>query len=701
LLKKIIKHKDRNDPDNIHSFHCEIYDKIQIDLNNVSERFQKRRLLKQFQFVFNNIDTNAVTGKAYLPILISETQSDFYYQRQPKEEKEIINATQVSGVKDQSISQFTGRMTQSFNVYDNFMTFFQSGFISPISDFGLLYYHYYLIDSAFIDGRWCYHMSFNPMRKQELTFSGDFWVVDTVFAIKKIQMRLNKDANINFINELVASYDYQPYKDSLWYLSYEELLVDFNITDTKKITGFFGHKYTYYRNYTFGEPIAKNVLDLKTDIVVSDSALDKSKEYWEEARPIRLSQREEKVYKMVDSIKEVPLYQTFADIVNLFASYYYQVGDFEFGPYYTVYSYNEIEGNRFRIGGRTSNQFSTRLMLTGHLAYGTEDEKFKYGLEGVYMLGKNPRRVLGAIYKEDIEQLGQSVDAFKTDNILSSLLRRNANYKLTMVHNFNGYYEHEWYQGFSNSIIFNHRTLYGTQYIPLAFVVNGDTINRNKLVSSEFTLQTHFAYKEKFVMGEFDRMSIGTEYPVIDLFLTKGIKNLFQSQYDYYKVNVQISHYFNTNPFGYLSYQVNAGRIFGKLPYPLLELHKGNETYAFDNSAFNMMNYYEFVSDKYVSLFAEQHFQGFFLNGIPLIRKLKWREILYFRGLIGSLDAKNKSDIIFPQGLSEVNKPYCEVGVGVENIFKILRIDVIRRLSYLDHKNIQILGIRAKLQITL
>jgi hypothetical protein len=701
LLKKITKNKDRNNYKNFPSFSCEIYNKIQIDLNNIDDEFKKKRIFKQFQFVFDNLDTNAVTGKVYLPILISETVSDYYYQDKPHQEKEIIKATQVSGIKNQSVSQFTGQMTQSFNIYDNFMSFYEPGFISPIADFGLLYYRYYITDSAVLDGKWCYHVSFKPIRRQERTFTGDFWVADSVFAVKKIQMRLNKNANINFINELVASYEYQSYHDSIWFLVSEEILADFNITDSKTIKGFFGHKGTTYRNYVFNQPIADEVKELKADIIVNDTAMNQSKQYWDKNRPIQLSEKEEKVYSMVDSIKNVPLYQTFADAVNLVVNYYYPVGKYlEFGPYFSTYSFNEIEGHRFRIGGQTSNQFSTKVMFTGHVAYGTKDEDFKFGLGTRYMFNKSPRRSAGISYKNDIEQLGQGINAFRADNILSSLLRRNPNNKLTMVKGFSSFYEYEWYQGFSNTIQFNNRQIFGTDVIPLGAINGNDTTRFSKVITSEITLQTHFAYKEKFLMGEFERVSVGTEYPVIDLFLTYGMKNVFQSQYEFYKVNLRVTHYFNTNPFGYFKYTLDAGRIFGKLPYPLLELHKGNETYAYDNYAFNMMNYYEFVSDKYATIFAEQHFQGFFLNNFPVIRRLKWREVATFRGLIGTIDEKNgKKNWVYSDGLGEVNKPYGEASIGIENIFKLIRIDAVWRLSYLDHQNIQAFGLRAKLQI--
>jgi len=701
ILRNISKKKDFNNPKKIDRYYCEIYNKIQFDINNLDDSFKDKKIFNQFKFIFENVDTNALTGKAYLPILITETVSDFYYQNFPRIEKEVIKATQISGVRNQSVSQLTGRITQTFNIYDNFMSFYEAGFVSPISDLGLLYYKYYLIDSAFLDGMWAYHISFKPLRKQERTFTGDFWVADTSFAVIKIQMRLNQDANINFINDLVATYQFKSYADSLWYLDTEELLVDFNVAETEKIKGFFGRKYTRYRNYDFNNTVPIEVKKLNANIVVADSAMDVSKNYWEDVRPEKLSEKELKVFKMVDSIKNVPLYRTFADIMNLFVNYYYVLGYIEIGPYFTTYSFNPIEGNRFRASFRTSNKFSKKLMLDGYVAYGTKDERFKFGAGYLYMLNKSPRKAFGGFAKQDMEQLGNSINAFRTDNILSSLLRKRPNYKLTMTEQVYQFYEHEWYQGFMNTFVVNYKRFYPTPYIPFQ-VSNGiDTSSIGNISTAEFTLITHFAYKEKYVMGEFERMSLGTLYPVFDLFYTHGFKGFLGSQYSYNKLNLRITHYFNTSPFGYFKYTIDAGKIFGKLPYPLLELHRGNETYALDYYAFNMMNYYEFVSDRYASLNAEQHFQGVLFNYIPLIRKLKWREVASVKSLVGSLNAENKNAMIFPNALGEVNLPYTELSIGIENIFKVLRIDAVWRLNYLYLPDVDPFLIKAKLQIIL
>lgn len=695
ILRNIIKNKNRNNTDNLDSYSYESYNKIEVDLNNVDENMKNKKIFKQFQFIFDYVDTNAVTGKAYLPIFISEAISDYHFQRRPKVEREIIKATKISGVKNESVAQFTGKIYQKVNVYDNYINVFDQGLVSPIADAGLLYYKYYLIDSAYIGNKWCYQVSFKPRRRQEPTFTGDFWVNDTTWAIVKTQVRIASDVNINFVNDLVATAEYKLLNDTLWFPDKLTLFVDFNLTD--KTTGFFGHKTTVYNNVKVNTPLPQSLEAVNEPVVVRDSAMQKSNYYWQTARPFELTEKEAGIYSMVDSVQQVPMYKTFIDIVNMFVNYYYVVGKFEIGPYYKTYSFNEIEGNRFRVSGRTSNAFSTRLMISGFAAYGDKDNRFKYGLGGLYMINKSPREAVSIDYKSDIEQLGQSPNALTEDNILTSILRRNPNYKLSLVKEFTLSYQKEWITGFSNSITFNHKVVFPTEYIPFTQVSDGAMLPR--ITNAMLTINTRWQKDERFVAGEFERVSLGSPYPELNFNVSGGLKGVLNSDYDFLKLHFNYYHKFNINPFGYARLIVDAGKIFGKVPYPMLQLHEGNETYAFDRYAFNMMNYYEFASDQYVSVFFEHHFQGFFLNRIPLMRRLKWREVAAGKFLVGSISDENKNVLEFPLGLNEVSEPYYEVSVGVENIFKVFRVDAMWRLSHLENPDIEKFGVRVGLQI--
>lgn len=692
ILRNIYAHKKDNNPERYQTYHYKTYNKLRLDINNIDEDFTRRKILNQFKFVFENIDSSEIFGKTYLPVLITESVSDFYYQKRPKVEREVIEAYQMSGITNTTFAQFSGKMYQQLNIYQDFMTFIEPGFVSPIADFGKMTYNYHLEDSTTIDGHWCYKITFAPKRKRERTFYGYFWVADTTWGIKKMQLRVASDVNINFINDMMAVTEYQLVDDSLWFIKNEEILLDFNLGEDTY--GFFGRRNASYSDIVVDKPIPGEILKLNTDThVLEDEALAHDNSYWEENRMLELKEDEANIYEMVDSVKNVPVFKTVYSIADMLFAYYYEVGKFEIGPYYTFYSTNPIEGSRFKFGARTSENFNSTFRLGGYAAYGTLDKDFKYGGTFEYLLNKNPRQMLTLMLDHDVRLLGKSDNALLDDNILTTLLQRNPNYKLTPLDQYKVMFEREWFQGFYNTISFKHLTVYPTKYVPFDHIEGLDTIHLSNITTSEVTLHTHYAYKEKYLDGKFDRVSVGTKSPVFDLYLTYGMKGVLGSQYEYFKIGAQLMDNLELNPFGYTHYVVSAGKIFGEVPYPLLELHKGNETYGGDRTAFNMMNYYEFASDIYLSVMAEHHFQGFFLKRIPLLNKMELREVVGAKFLWGDVQQDHQSIMEF-YDIQSVKVPYSEASIGIENIFKLFRIDAVWRLAYLDNPDIEKFSIR-------
>jgi len=696
LLRKIIDHKPENDPDKVETYQCETYTKMQFDVNNLSEKFKNRRVMEPFKFIFQHMDTSIVNGKAYLPVMLSETFSDLYFRKSPRVRKEIIKASQISGVDNASMSQFVGNLAQDVKIYDNFITLFQKNFPSPISSTGLLYYKYYLVDSTFIDSKWCYNIMFKPRRLQEYAFTGNFWVNDTSFAVKKLEMRMVADANVNFINDLMISQEFEKTSSGQWMLSREQTVADFNVVEDAKVTmGFFGTRTVLFSDYDFTPEVDEKIYSIPNNIVVLDDANRKTEEFWNKSRPEALTRREASVYKLADTLLQMPIFNTYLDIVEMIATGYYVKGNFEWGPYASIFSYNANEGGRFRVGGRTSNDFSTKWMLNGYGAYGTLDRTFKYQLGFTYMIDKTPDRVLKGSHTYDMEQLGVGDDAFRKDFILNSLFRRNPQNKLSLVSEYKGSYKHEWFTGFSNTFTLSNRTMYSLQDsgIMVRNPVTMEYTNRNSLTTTELKFDVHYGYREKVIAGEFERITVSAPYPVFDLQYTYGVKSMFGGDFEYNKLQVRATQWFNIFSAGWLKYTLEAGKTWGTLPYPLLKIYPGNETFYRDEFAFNLMNYYEFISDEYATFQLTHHFEGFFLNRIPLIRKLKWREVAQVRGAIGHTTADNITYNDLPEGSHFISKPYVEAGLGIENIFRFVRVDGVWRLSYNDHPNTSRFGI--------
>jgi hypothetical protein len=689
ILRKIIANKDKNDREKLDAYEYEVYNKVEFDLNNISEDFKNRKLLKPFSFIFDNIDSSNAKEKPYLPLFMTESLSDFYYRRNPKTRNEKIKASKVAGVQNESVSQFMGDMYQNVNIYENTILVFGKNFISPISDNALLFYKFYLIDSMVIDGHKCYQLQFKPRRKQELTFTGNLWAADTAFAIKQLEMSIADDANINFINATSVVQTYTQV-DSAWMMKKERLVIDFNpfpIEQKKNMMGVYGRKTASYGNFVINKPKESKFYSLTENLTVAEDAFLKTEDYWKQHRLDSLSKNEKQIYHMVDTLQTLPIYKTWVDVLQIFVTGYKVAGNFEIGPYYNLVSYNNIEGTRFRFGGRTSNKFSKWYELNGYVAYGTRDERYKYKLGIRAFIDKKPRTMVGMSHKNDNEILGQSQNGFTTDNILASLFRVAPLRNLTSTKETQAYIERDWFSGFSSRLSFVNRQMMPLEDFHYEYrKTSNSTAYLDKIVTSEVRLMTRLAYDEKFVAGAFDRVSLGTHYPILQVQYTLGLRNLFKSSYDYQKFTVNVDDRIRINPIGYFDYVLEYGKIYGQLPYPLLELHGGNETYIYDIYAYNTMNYYEFVSDEYASATLSHHFDGFFLNRIPLMRKLKWREVVGGKVLFGRVNENNRDVLIFPEHLNDLSRgPFMEASAGIENIFKVFRIDGVWRLSYLDN----------------
>jgi hypothetical protein len=700
IIRKVLVNKDINNREKLDHFQYEVYNKIELDINNITEEFTESKAFRKFDFIFDNIDSTSA-DKKFLPVFISESLSDFYYRKKPKTEKEYIKATKVSGIENESVAQFTGDMYQKVNIYENFLPVFGKNFVSPISDRGFNYYRYYLIDSMFVDKYWCYQIEFTPKRKGELTVEGTMWVNDTTYAIKVVEGKIAKDANINFVNELTVKQTFEQVENEVWMLVLDELLVDFQIGE--KQMGFYGRKVTSYRNFAINQPKEDSFYSGVENIFVVDGAADKSDSFWQENRHVELTRSQQGIYHMIDTLGSLPIVKTYIDIIQTISTGYYVWNKVELGPYSSLWSYNVVEGHRFRMGLRTSNDFSKKIELSGYLAYGIEDQLIKYGAATRFFITKKPRRMVHLVYKYDVEQVGISSNSFNTTGAVT-FFRRNPLNKLVFNEEFRASYTREWFQGLSSTLLMRN-----ANFMPIG-VTTFNRINADNSISplqtltaTEVGFYTRFAYNEEFLSGEFDRISLGTKYPILSVNYTYGMPNVLGSEYNYHKVVFNYQHKIPMGILGTMRYQFEVGKIFGNAPYPLLEVHNGNETWGYSESAFNMMNILEFVSDEYISFKVRQHFDGLFLNKFPLIRKLKWREVATLTGVWGRLSDANRDLMLLPTFTSTLqDKPYLELAAGIENVFKFLRFDVLWRMTYLDNEydgiRVSPIGFRMKFQ---
>ncbi|MEY3921752.1 MAG: hypothetical protein RL634_1513 [Bacteroidota bacterium] len=684
LWRKIVKNKPINDRSRFTSFSYELYNKLEIDLNNVNvEKMQKGILPpKPFKFILNSVDSTSEENPI-LPIYLIETISDYYKQTNPYKSREIIKASKTIGFNNESFSRFTGGMYQNINVYKNFIPVFEKQYVSPISDDGDTYYHYKVPDTQFIAGKRYFHLVFSPKRGGENTFQGDAWIADSSFAVQKMNLLVSPGSNINFVDKLSLVQEYQLINDSIWFLSKDKFVANINLTSKKNLS-LIGKKTTYYKNVVLNSdtiPSAFNddiLEDNRREIIdIKEGAGLKSDSFWLANRHQELNKNESNFYKMADSILKMPEYVNYREWMYFIGTGYRYLGNYEIGPWMNWISSNQYEGFRMRFDLGTNYHFNKKIYLGSYLAYGTKDQKIKGKAEVLYMIGKNPRSSIRFIFKNDMDYGQTYYDEIGYDNLFAMIFRKSqVPLKLIKIKQTKLEYFKEWKSGLSFTANVWNKKYTPIQNLPTAKDMVGN-LQAGNFNDFQINLKLRFAYLEKFLQDDFFRRSLGSDYPVTELQYTKGLKGVLNSNYSYSKISFSISDYLKIPPAGNFYYNAYAGKIFGTLPYMLLSMAPGNEIYYYNKYAFNTMNRFEYLFDKYAGLNVEHVIGSGLFRFFPHNKKLKLRQFWNAKMLWGGLSQENKELNLknFSNFTTLDNKTFMEVGTGVDNIFRFFRID--------------------------
>lgn len=685
LHKKIIANRDKNDLKRSPGYSCDVYNKIEVDLNNVDSSTKNDLLFKPIAFVFKDIDSSSLP-KAFVPIFMSEAYSNYFYKSKPTREKDIIVASQNTGLKIQSLAQFTGNAYTDFNIYKEYINLLQKSFVSPLADQAWISYNFYLMDSTISGDTTYYRLDFFPRRKHDLTFKGFMYVNNKTYGVNSIHLEMAENANVNFLKWMAIDQEYGMV-DSTWCLKKETTFMDVN--PLNKAYGFYIRKTTNWLNYDLDltdQNIQFNNADL---ITVQDSAYEKGKQILQELRPTKLSNEETHTFEKMDSAMNTRYVKIIKNLTQMMYTGYYPLKYWEYGPYYTTYSWNNLEGQRVRVGMQTTPSLFKTTQFKGHYAYGFGDKKSKFraGIKQFYGL-KKQWRYFELSYLNDYKILSASENAFQEDNILAALTRKT-DPKFTHTKRLQLEWFHEWYNGINNSI-----KLKTEEYKPIGLLTyltpSGDPID--KINVNSITIAGGIAYQEKFVNYGFRRLSLNTRKPKFSYAYTRGLE-IDGVGYNFHSGRIEMTDRYYLGFLGYTEAVIFASKIWGDLPYPLLLNHQGNDSYYFDNKAFNMMNPFEFVSDQQVSVMLLHNFNGMFFNGVPLLKKLHLRSFIFAKGAYGSLNNSHENIVVLPEGLSALSEPYLEVGFGIENIFHIIRLDFIWRLTNTSATDIQKFGV--------
>jgi hypothetical protein len=704
ILRKVIEHKEANHKNALRNYQYEAYSKVELDLYDFNEKFTERKIFQPFSFIFHYIDSTT-EDKPFLPVFITESLSDVYFAQEPRIRKEIIKATRMSGVRNESIAQFLSSMQQEIDIYNNWPVLLDRSFVSPISDGGLNYYKYYLLDSAIIDGHKCYKLNFVPKGKGAMTFTGEMWIADSSFAVKQLSMEVAPHVNLNFVEKLSVQQQYNLINGEAWMLTKDKITIRFK--PMEKMSGIIGRKTLSFRDFRVNMPEMPARFATRAEIETARDVFVDADTFWLQHRHESLSESEQAVYQMVDSLSKNKRFNTYVDIFKTIIGGYYVAGAVEVGPYLSTISYNQVQGWRPRIGMRTSNNFSKRVMLGGYAAYGTNNHSFNYGVNGTWLIQKKPRISIGFEHINDADVAATNQADLSQENLLAGFLRRNIPQKLIHLNQTAVFFEKEFPVGFAFKTLLRNKNANPYRipgYWDFKYLSGKDDRYNDSVITrfhtTEASFRLRFAYQEKFLSGEFERVSLGSKKPIVELTYTLGVKNLLLSGFNYHRIDFRLHDRLPVNPIGSFYYDIFCGKIFGRLPYLMLHIPQGNETYFFNTYAFNMMNEYEFAADQYLSVFLRHYFEGFFFNKIPGIRKLKLRELIFLKAMTGSMTAENRYANSLNNFIVPGRIPYVEMGAGIENIFKLFRIDFIWRLTYRNQPYTGNFGVRAGMSLS-
>jgi len=698
ILRKIWENRRENGVKKFNQYSFDKYEKLEFDLNTIDSTLIKSRVFKGMEFIWEQIDTSNITGNSYLPIFINEAYSKVYGDNLLKKEKEILEGNKNSGFSNnQTLIAFVKDLYKEYNVYDNYLKFFDKAFTSPLSRTGIDVYNYVLLDSAYRDNKWCYNIVYYPRRKNELTFKGDFWVNDSTWAIKEINLQASKSANLNWVREVYIEQEFDVLNDSIFLITRDYFLSDFSFRKKEEAQGIYGKRTTLYNNYSFDTPKEKDFYGEQVD-PYNEEIYNRADSFWEERRMEALSKDEKGVYKMLDTLKTIPRFKSLYNIGATLASGYYQIGNVDVGPVFSIFGFNEAEGMRIRLGGRTyfSQNDPWRLEVFG--AYGFKDHRFKYGISGKWLLDRRSRFTVFAGNRKDVEQTGASLtsstDVLGRNLASSSLISVGANDRLTRIKLTTAGFSFEPVKNFNVRLTGSHRTLKSATdtFIIDYFDENGDV--QSEISQPEVELGFFYTPHRKTSGYGVERTIINSgDYPSFYLGYTYGTKGLLNGDFEYSKVQALYSQPWNIGGIGQLYSTVEVGKIFDPVPLSLLNPIPGNQTYFSIYNAFTNLDYYEFVSDSYASLHLQHNFGGRIFSRIPLLRKLDLREIIGFRAVYGEISegskAINASNIVY-QSPEDI---YWEWSVGVGNIFRVFRLDFNFRGNYLDNPDARGFGV--------
>ena len=730
LMKKVIAHKKNNKLSENDYYQYNKYQKITMSLNDVTPEMLEKGMYKKMPFLKDQIELCEETNKFILPISVDETASQKIYRKHPKSEKTIIKGMSSTGVNElfatgDMLSTVLKDVFTDVNIYDNDIRLLQYPFISPISSSDAIsFYKFYIMDTTFVDKDKCFHLTFVPNNSQDFGFTGHLYVLaDSYYTVKKCTMNLPKKSGVNFVDNMDIIQEFEQLPNGEWVLKTDDMIVE--MTLMKIMQGFQIRRTTRYSDYAFDE-LPQQLFKRKGAEIKEADAMMRGDDFWNQYRPVPLTQTESSMDMLVKRLEQMPGFKYVIFVLKAFIENFVETGTKEhpskvdIGPVNTMISNNYIDGLRLRMSAQTTANLNPHLFFKGYYAYGFKDHRSKYMGEVEYSFNKKeylprefPKNSITFSYQYDVMSPTDKFLKTDKDNVFVSFKTSTVD-QMSYVRNIALKYENETQFGLKTTVEVKHSTDEPTG--GLAYITNDD---QKTLVPEIQTMEASLAFRyapgETFVNTKQRRIPVSFDAPVFTLSHTAGFKGVLGGEYNYNLTEIGLYKRFWFSSWGKIDMFVKGGAQWNKVPFPLLIMPAANLSYILQRETFNLINNMEFLNDRYASLDVSWDLNGKIFNRIPLLKKLKWREAIGFKMLYGHLTDKNNpmkhpgdSELfLFPTRdgrptsfVMDPKTPYMECSVGIHNIFKILHIDYVRRLNYLDHPDANKWGVRFMVMMT-
>ena len=744
LMRKVIAAKKHTDINQKDFYRYDKYEKITFSLNEFTQKVLEEGSFKRMPFLKNHVEVCNETGKLILPITYNETISEHIYRKSPKTEKTIIKAQNERGVNElfNTGDILTDMLKECFtnvDIYKDHVRMLQYPFLSPIASGAINFYRFYLMDTVYVGKDKCIEVTFTPNNAQDFGFSGSLFITtDSSYRVRSISIGIPKRSDVNFVEDLRVVQEFETLPSGEQILLYDDMIVQI------KVASFLNkmqvRRTTHYSGYNFAD-IPQKEFKIRGSVKTDPDAMMKSNDFWNKYRPLELTDAEKKIPLFIKEMRGIKHFKEILFVLKAFIENFVETSTnpekpskIDIGPVNTVISQNSVDGLRLRASAQTTANLNPHIFGKGYLAYGFKDNRWKGMGELTYSFNKKeylpreyPVNNLSVSYKNDVTSPSDKFLATDKDNVFTSFRFTKVDQMMyTSVVKVN--YEVEWENGLRFTTTLKREEDEPTEklfYQTLSSAekpTNDPSLWKKSLVSTEATVGIYYSPGVSYINTKQRRIATNKDAPILSLNHTIGFNGILDGEYNYNLTEARIYKRFWLSSWGKIDATLKGGIQWNQVPFPLLIMPAANLSYVMQSETFSLINNMEFMNDRYASLMVSWDLNGKIFNRVPLLKKLKWREYLGCNILWGTLSSKNnpfaeenlgnKNLFYFPGHflgndtfeysgtLMKKSRPYVELVGGVHNIFKILHVEYVRRLNYLDNPNTKKWGIRFMMRIS-